>query len=469
MIKRLVIGKEQKTMKKTSIFDRIINELTLEDTGTEQLDQCIRSNYSLSRKVPLRYKIISVGFVRKYTLEELNNKLQEYGLARLYARNLWEASLLFAFNKGLSYQEWRDLSEIVQDVKARSEPKADLLNQKSVSLNTLRKYIGANSNIDGNAELLTMHKTRHMESALSDIKAPEELVEYFRSNIRDFSVVREKTRYYFCKYLWFYLERKIEYYLKISSKRSHYRTSDMMDELSVFQGASKIMRSSLPPAKVRTSLEDLPISCGVLYAEFNEFFFGYVSLDWMQILLEQAGDLKKLPRKNIQKLAAAARCYDKKYAKMDDLEIIRALDEQLEKQEEELDREASLDSDNRGYQKNRVGENTVRKYLKGTLDLDRTTFICFLLFFASELVSPARLFLDRARLDFILKECGFRELDPYNDFDYFVINYLTAEDPADYLMEEVTRYALSQENFYLYKLYQESRSNDADLLKLMSS
>lgn len=50
-----------------------------------------------------------------------------------------------------------------------------------------------------------------------------------------------------------------------------------------------------------------------------------------------------------------------------------------------------------------------------------------------------------------------------------MINYLTAEDPADYLMEEVTRYALSQENFYLYKLYQESRSNDADLLKLMSS
>lgn len=456
-------------MKKNTVFDRIINELALEDTGTEQLDQCMQFNYSLSRKVPLRYKIISIGFVRKYTLEELNDKLQEYGLARLYARSLWEASLLFAFRNGLSYDEWRSISENVQDIKAHSEPRVDILNQKSISLNTLREYIGDNSDIDSNAELLTMHKTRTMEAALADLKVPEAFVEYLRSNVKEFSTVREKTRYYFCKYLWFYLERKIESYLKISSKGIHYRLEDILDELSVFKGASKVKRSAMLPAKVREELEKASISCGVLYAEFNEFFFGYVSLDWMQILLEQAGDLKKLPRKNIEKLASAARSYDKKYARMDDIAIIQELDKQLEKQEEELDREASLDSDNRGYQKNRVGENTVRKYLKGTLDLDRTTFICFLLFFASELVKPARLFLDKKRLNAILKECGFRELDQYNDFDFFVLNYLTSGDPADYLMEEVTRYALSQENFYLYKLYQESRSNDADIHKLIDN
>ena len=50
-------------MKKISIFDQIINELTVEDSGTEQLDQCMQFNYSLSRKVPLRYKIISIGFM----------------------------------------------------------------------------------------------------------------------------------------------------------------------------------------------------------------------------------------------------------------------------------------------------------------------------------------------------------------------------------------------------------------------
>lgn len=454
-------------MKKNTVFDRIINELTLEDTGTEQLDQCMCFNYNLSRKVPLRYKIISIGFVRKYTLEKLNDKLRDYGLARLYARNLWEASLLFAFKNSLSYDEWKNIAEIVQKIKERSDPMVDVLGQRNISLNTIRKYIGANSNIDSNAEILTMHKTRHMESVLCDINASKDLIVYLQSNIREFSVAREKTRYYFCKYLWFYLECKIGSYLKIASKGINYRLEDIMDELSVFQGSSKVKRSAMSPDQVQKFLEDAPISCGVIYAEFNEFFFGYVSLDWMQVLIEQAGDLKKLPRKNLEKLAAAARQYDKKFAKMDDLAIIRTLDEELERYEAELDREASLTSENRGYQKNRVGENTVRKYLKGTLDLDRTTFICFLLFFASDLTKPARLLLDQVRLDSILKECGFRTLDPYNDFDYFIINYLTSKDPVDYLMMEVTRYALTRENFYLYKLYQGSRSDDADLHQLL--
>ena len=119
--------------------------------------------------------------------------------------------------------------------------------------------------------------------------------------------------------------------------------------------------------------------------------------------------------------------------------------------------------------KNREGEKVVRKYIKGILDLDRTTLICFLLFLASDLTDPERLFLDRKRLDIILKECGFNQLDLYNDFDYFVINFLDASEPSDYLMEEVTRYALSKENFYLYKLYLASRSDDTDIRNLLFS
>lgn len=456
-------------MKENSIFDRIINELMMEDNGTDHIDQCMKSNYSLSRKVPLRYKIISLGFVRKYTLKKLNWELQENGLGALYARNLWEASLIFAFNNKLSYEEWREIAESVHEIKNRLGKKTDVLAQSSISMKTLRKYIGENSYGDLNTDLLTMHKTREIEESLTKITKSDDFLKYLLSNTVEFRDMRDKTRYYFCKYLWFYLERKIDDYARIATRGIHYRNEDIMDELSVFQGASKVKRSSLSPDKVRDSLENASISCGVLFSEFNEFFFGYVSLDWMQVLLEQTGNLKMLPEKNIQKIAAAARLYDKKYAKMDDISIIKALDEQLEQQEEKLDQEASLDSSNRGYQKNRVGENTVRKYLKGTLDLDRTTFICFLLFFASELTKPARLFLDLTRLNTILKECGFKELNPYNDFDFFVINYLDAGDPVDYLMEEVTRYALSKENFYLYKLYQASRSDDADILKIMTS
>lgn len=453
-------------MKKMSIFDQIVNELTVEDTGTEQLDQCMQFNYSLSRKVPLRYKIIAIGFVRHYTLEELNTKLQEYGLSKLYARNLWEASLLFAFSNSLSYEEWRDLSESVQSIKESMHSEDDVLTGSNVTIKDLREYIDSNSEVE-KAELLTKHRTRHLESALNNIRASEEFIEYLRSNISQFSSVREKTRYYFCKYLYYYLERKIEGYIKISSKGIQYRMEDIMDELSIFKGASKVKRSAMKENQIRDFLESAAISSGVLYAEFNEFFFDYVSLDWMSILLEQAGDLSKLPPQNIEKIANAARHYDKNYKKKTDLEIIMDLNKKMEDHERELDEASSLDSENRGYQKNRMGENTVRKYLKGALDLDRTTFICFLLFFGSDLIKPARLFIDRKRLDQMLVESGFRHLDQYDDFDYFVINYLNTDDPTDYLMEEVTRYAFSEENFYLYKLYQSSRSDDADIKKLM--
>ena len=458
-------------MKTISIFDQIVNELTVEDSGTEQLDQCMQFNYSLSRKVPLRYKIIAIGFVRHYTLEELNSKLQEYGLSKLYARNFWEASLLFAFSNSLSYDEWKDLSDCVQSIKDSMDPQEDVLSGPNVTIKVLREYIESNSENE-KAELLTKHRTRHLESAIKTTNAPEAFIEYLRSNISQFSIVREKTRYYFCKYLYYYLERKIEDYIKSASRGIQYRMEDLMDELSIFKGASKVKRSAMKEETIREFLESAPISCGVLYAEFNEFFFDYVSLDWMQILLEQAGDLSKLLLKNnnnkkIEKIANAARHYDKKYKNKEDIEIILDLNKKMEIHEQELDIEASLNSENRGYQKNRMGENTVRKYLKGALDLDRTTFICFLIFFGSDLVKPARLFIDRERLNQVLVESGFRQLDQYDDFDYFVINYLNADDPTDYLMEEVTRYAFSEENFYLYKLYQASRSDDADIRKLI--
>lgn len=453
-------------MEKCTVFDKIIHELAVRDDKTEQLDRCMQFNHKLSRKVPLRYKIISVAFVRKYTVEEVNAKLQEYGLAKLYARNLWEASLLFAFKNALLYEEWRKLSLALQDIKKELESDETMLKKATFSMKDLRAYIEANSDSQ-QGELLTQHRTKHLDSAIAEIHASEDFIEYIRSNIHQFSTVREKTRYYFCKYLYNYLERKIDEYSKFASRGIEHRPEDIMDELSIFKGASKVKRSAMSETEVREFLENANISCGVLYAEFNEFFFDYVSLDWMHVLLDQVGDLKNLPSQNIKRIASAARHYDKSYKYKSDSEILKDLDRKLELHEKELDKDSALDSTNRGYQKNRMGENTVRKYLQGILDLDRTTFICFLLFLGSDLTKPARLFIDRERLDHILNESGFMQLDEYDDFDYFVINFLNADDPIDYLMEEVTQYALLEENFYLYKLYLASRSNDTDIENLM--
>ena len=135
--------------------------------------------------------------------------------------------------------------------------------------------------------------------------------------------------------------------------------------------------------------------------------------------------------------------------------------------EEEKDRQYALEGKNHGYQKNRSGENTVRKFLKGTLDIDRTTLLCFLLFFGEETNLPAAYAITEERLNEILRQCGFPGLAESDGFDSFVVHYLTAQNPKDYLMDEVTRYALREENFYLYQIFRPAYSYEKVWRKLL--
>ena len=43
---------------------------------------------------------------------------------------------------------------------------------------------------------------------------------------------------------------------------------------------------------------------------------------------------------------------------------------------------------------------------------------------------------------------------------------IDSDDPVSLLMNEVTDYALGEENFYLYKMYHASRSAEEDINKL---
>ena len=214
-------------------------------------------------------------------------------------------------------------------------------------------------------------------------------------------------------------------------------------------------------------LRESAISCGGIFDELNYFYFEYISLDWMEIQLEYYGNLTKLPDSQKKKLAASLRHYSPAYRRMSDEEIITAHQKYLDDIDEELDRVYSLDGENRGYQKNRSGENAVRKFLKGALDLDRTTLTAFLLFFGSEKDLPAELRITEQRLSEILIECGFAGLRDSDSFDCFVVRFLNADKPAEVLMEEVTKSALDEENFYLYRMYRSSESSDSEWRKLM--
>ena len=136
-------------------------------------------------------------------------------------------------------------------------------------------------------------------------------------------------------------------------------------------------------------------------------------------------------------------------------------------QEEELDEIYSREGTNKGYQRNRGGENTIRKMIKGNVDIDRTSLICFLIFFGRNTELSERNQINVKRLSTILHECGFNKLNPKDEFDEFIIGYLESDEPEDFLMEEVTRYAIKEQNFFLYQMYRGAVSYDEESRKVL--
>ena len=62
--------------------------------------------------------------------------------------------------------------------------------------------------------------------------------------------------------------------------------------------------------------------------------------------------------------------------------------------------------------------------------------------------------VDSERLDHILGECGYSILRKKNRFDNFIMQYLEAENRAEFLVDNVVAAAEEQKNFYLYNMYQ---------------
>ena len=98
----------KRTSNKHSLMDDLISELLVSNTESI-VDPALLANDRYLKTVPLRYKIIADAFVRKSSLSELNAALVSCDCEQLYARNPYEATLIYAFSNGLSYDEWQSL------------------------------------------------------------------------------------------------------------------------------------------------------------------------------------------------------------------------------------------------------------------------------------------------------------------------------------------------------------------------
>ena len=441
------------------IFDQLMAELMSDVGSSDMLEESMSLNPDRIEKIPLRYRIIALAFHQRSSLEELNDQLLKNNCAVLYPRSLWEAGLIFAFLHGYSYKEWKRLQDICFRFREEQEVQDHFFKNRSISVQDLKKYIEDNST-ERQGALITQHLTRVVEERIRGLQgSDEEFRVFLQNNVEAFSPVREKTRYYFCKYLYYMLVTKINEYTNALSV--NLSVGDMLDEMvQFFKGVSALKRKKHSPEEARNHLMQADISPGGIFDAFNAFFFDYVSSDWMTILIDDYGSVESIPDEERHVLAEHLRNYDPKmYGELSDDEALAKLQEGEEQREAELDAAYSLDaSGNRGYQRNRAGENILRKYIKGALDIDRTTFLCFLLFFGNNADLRQEEQITEERLNSILLECGFSGLREEDDFDCFVLQFLESADPVDYLMEEVTFYAQREENFYLYRVYRGSYS-----------
>ena len=192
-----------------STFEKMIQDFSKKDT-TKLLEDCMKMDAKKMKKIPLRYRLIALGFVSHMSLEQLENKLKENDCEQLYARNFTETSLIYAFYNGLSYSQWVQLEALSR--KKLIEEKKDLwFNDSIVTYGDLLKYIEANSEIR-QKEIKTQKVTKRLKEQIKNQESQEAFLAFMESNQQDFRIVREKTRYYFCKYLSYYIEEKIENY-----------------------------------------------------------------------------------------------------------------------------------------------------------------------------------------------------------------------------------------------------------------
>ena len=106
-------------------------------------------------------------------------------------------------------------------------------------------------------------------------------------------------------------------------------------------------------------------------------------------------------------------------------------------------------------------------YIQGQKDIDRLTLICFLLFFAFNTHLPDTEFLDVQRLNTILARCGYSLLDPENDADWFVLEFLESDEKQEFMQDVLSAYAEHHENTFLYRMYGNSVQYAEELARML--
>lgn len=439
--------------------------------------------------LPKRLEILAEGFEKKMTSKQVNEKLLENDCETLYVRSYSEASLIYAFDHGIDYPHWKELFAKCQKIYDESNQQKVIFSGGKITLKQLEEYVMKGSD----HQLQTEYLTRWMETELKESSDEADFEAFMLENASNFSASREKARYYFCKYLYFYIREKCDAYYRsceLSEKlRRQYgnmlleqergmQEKFALEELSFLKPLTKLkkeaekVKAGMSVEEKREYLESASLTPGGIFDEFNYFYFGYVSADWIEVLFELYGELEEWPYQDKIKIVRSLGLCNAKSNKTEEKQAMDELERmarEQRKKEETMDLEHVRDKDMKKkiYQRGRSGEDYFRDFILGKRDINRSTLISFLLFVNENIHLDADSRITIPRLNRILVNCGFPQLRPKQVYDQFVIRFLKAADPMEVVEEEVERLVTKGNDFYLYKVYRDAYCHQKELIKYL--
>lgn len=510
--------------------------------GSLQLEQLCGQDYSqtMMNDLPPRLKAIFVGYLTENSIDSLQKYLKNHGFDPLYPRSLWEATLIYAKNEGWTLQEWYALINNEEIIKARKTVGESVQffnsvgDRTDITLGAITKYVKDNSNIEENGILGTISQTQIIKDKLirqSSTDSDDNIRRLINENLSDFSAAREKTRYYFCKYLMYFLDFYIDNYCKAIEKNIEVKKHK--DELKKYMsiGTAKVdkyaslNRNKYSIDEIRTKLRnEYKIRLNGIYRSYLEFYFGFdwyedkIYRDWVRILRylylnDESFSIKDLSsiknEANRKQLADGIRDNHTDWIiieeKLSESEIevlyknqpnwthIKSSKEKniIEKMSTDEILERTDFAWNNGYTYESVpaltkkgekkydqtdrykGDGIIRQILYGTLDLDRSTLIAYLIFFGKKADKqiPDNQKICIKRLNEILTNCEFDKLDNHGIFssgkndrpeDNLFTDLLESksEDFKQIVRDDAYSWAAEEQLSPLYVSYKKCISND---------
>ena len=472
---------------KKNLFEEMVNQLTINFMNAEEglLTE------ETSCPLPERLAVLAEGFAGGMDLEQVNARLQEKGCETLYARSLYEAGLIYAFSHGLTYEAWKELyRSYMEKYTGIVEPEKQIFPGGKITLKQLEAYVQENSS----EQMETEQLTRFMEREIIESRDQEDFFRFMDSNVENFSAVREKARYYFCKYLDLYIRSKCEHYYACCEKSERmvrqygnsldreergYLESFALEELNFLKPLTALKKDArkskgrMSLEEKRELLENTALTPGGIFDEFNYFYFGYVSVDWMELVFELYGPVEYWPdslRVRIAHALGYCSANPGPEEEKEALEKLRQREEEELQKEEQQDKEYDRDEKKaaRLYQRGRSGEDFFREFITGKRDINRETLISFLLFVKMKISLDEDNKITLMRMNRILSNCGFAQLRPDHGFDRFVMDFLRSQEPFSVMEEYVDRQVGQGENFYLYKVYRDAYCHQNELAEYLS-